>query len=395
MKRPLTHTLVIGTMLGAWTYAQQASPTQRSRDLEAKELAVPFTGITANGQIESGLFGLTSTGVSTEPVRKAAEGFLAALTAEQRQKTTFAHDADEWRSWANQSAYWPRGVSFGEMSAAQREAALGLMRASLSARGVTLTENIRKLNHTLGELQNNDFTVHNDGRYHLTVMGAPSATEPWGWQFDGHHGIVNYFVLGDQVVMSPFFAGSEPVVAKTGRYAGTEILNDEARKGLAMVNALTEAQRSKAVLSFSKTGNNILTQAWSDNVVLDYAGVRGAELSGSQREQLLALIEQYVGNMSEGHAAVRMAEVKAHLDRTYFAWIGKTDADAVFYYRVHSPVLLIEFDHQTPVGLRHVYPPGVPFRGHIHAVMRTPNGNDYGKDLLRQHYQQHPHTAAR
>ena len=154
------------------------------------------------------------------------------------------------------------------------------------------------------------------------------------------------------------------MVAKSGKYAGTEILRDEARRGLAMVNALTEAQRGKAVLNVSKPGNNILTQAWSDNVVLDYAGVRGTELNGSQREQLLALIEQYVGNMREGHAAVRMAEVKAHLDRTYFAWIGKTDADAVFYYRVHSPVLLIEFDHQTPVGLRHIYPPGVPFREH-------------------------------
>jgi hypothetical protein len=119
MKRQLTHTLVIGTMLGAWTYAQPASPAQRSRDLEAKELAVPFKGITANGQIESGLFGLKSTGVSTEPVRKAAEGFLAALTAEQRQKTTFAHYADEWRSWANQSSYC-RAASAGEMSDAAR-----------------------------------------------------------------------------------------------------------------------------------------------------------------------------------------------------------------------------------------------------------------------------------
>jgi hypothetical protein len=391
MRRLIVHAGIVALLLGTWAFAQAPRRVEefekRSRDLEAKELAVPFKGITANGQIEPGLFSLKSTGVSTEPVRKAAEAFLAALTAEQRQKTTFAHDANEWRSWANQSSYWPRGVSFGEMNDAQRDAALGMMRASLSARGLALTENIRKLNYTLGELQNNDFTTHNDGRYHLTVMGTPSATEPWGWQFDGHHGIVNYFVLGDQVVMSPFFVGSEPVVAKSGKYAGTEIMRDEARKGL--------AQRGKAVLNVSKPGNNILTQAWSDNVVLDYAGVGGTELTGAQRQLLLDLIEQYVGNVREGHAAVRMAEVKAHLDRTFFAWIGKTDADAVFYYRVHSPVLLIEFDHQTPVGLRHIYPPGVPFKEHIHAVMRTPNGNDYGKDLLRQHYLQHPHTAAR
>jgi hypothetical protein len=86
-----------------------------------------------------------------------------------------------------------------------------------------------------------------------------------------------------------------------------------------------------------------------------------------------------------------MADVRAHLDRTYFAWIGPTDADSVFYYRIHSPVILIEFDHQRPVGTRQLIDPSRATRQHIHAVVRTPNGNDYGKDLLRQHYLQHPH----
>ena len=95
--------------------------------------------------------------------------------------------------------------------------------------------------------------------------------------------------------------------------------------------------------------------------------------------------------MRDGHARVRMSEVEARLGDTYFAWIGGTADDSVYYYRVHSPVILIEFDHETPVGLRHMYPAGVPYREHIHSVVRTPNGNDYGKDLLRQHYAQHPH----
>jgi hypothetical protein len=95
--------------------------------------------------------------------------------------------------------------------------------------------------------------------------------------------------------------------------------------------------------------------------------------------------------MTDGQARVKMSEIERHLDRTTFAWIGKTAANSVFYYRIHSPVILIEFDHQSPVGLR---PPGgspLPNREHIHVVVRTPNGNDYGKDLLRQHYAQHPH----
>jgi Protein of unknown function (DUF3500) len=86
-----------------------------------------------------------------------------------------------------------------------------------------------------------------------------------------------------------------------------------------------------------------------------------------------------------------MTEVEAHLDSTYFAWIGESSDDAVFYFRIHSPVILIEFDHQRPAGLRHLFPSSAPMREHIHVVVRTPNGNDYGKDLLRQHYEQHKH----
>jgi hypothetical protein len=53
-------------------------------------------------------------------------------------------------------------------------------------------------------------------------------------------------------------------------------------------------------------------------------------------------------------------------------------------------VVLIEFDHQRPAVLRHLYP-NAPMRQHVHVVVRTPNGNDYGKDLLRQHYERHKH----
>ena len=95
--------------------------------------------------------------------------------------------------------------------------------------------------------------------------------------------------------------------------------------------------------------------------------------------------------MDDGHARVKMEEVRSHLDNTWFAWIGKTDPGSVFYYRVHSPVVLIEFDHQKPVGTRHLLDPAMPSVQHIHTVVRTPNGNDYGKDLLRQHLASQPH----
>lgn len=359
--------------------------------MEARVLAEPFKGITANGTVEPGLFEIRQTGVSTAPIVRAAEAFLAALTPEQRAKTLFPVDDDEWRKWANVHLYPRQGVSFDEMTEMQKDVARGLLAASLSAKGLKLSRDIMHLNETLAELNDNNFVEYGEGKYWLTVMGAPSTTEPWGWQLDGHHLIVNYFVLGDQVVMTPAFWGSEPAVAASGKYAGTRIMDDEQRAGLAMVRSLTPQQRERAILEPKKTGNNIRAQLFSDNIVLDYAGVPVASFTASQKRQLVDLIGLYIGNLRDEHARIHLADVEARLDDTYFAWIGETNDDSVFYYRIHSPVVLIEFDHQTPVGLTHLYPRGVPYREHIHAVVRTPNGNDYGKDLLRQHYERHPH----
>jgi hypothetical protein len=331
-----------------------------------------------------------STGVSTEPVRVATERFLAALTDEQRRRTTFPVDDVEWRKWMNQSFYVRQGASFKEMSEAQRAAAFGLLGAALSAKGLKLSQDIMKLNHTLGELNHDNFVEYDEGLYWITVMGTPSPREPWGFQLDGHHLILNYFVLGDQVVMTPAFFGSEPTYAAAGKYKGTRVMKPEQDAGLEFMKSLTPEQRKTATLRVSKTGNDNLTEAFKDNVVLDYAGIPVRTLKASQKRQLLTLIGLYVHNMRDDQARVRIDEVAARIDDTYFAWIGGTEADSVFYYRIHSPVLLIEFDHQKPANLRHLYP-DVPYREHIHSVVRTPNGNDYGKDLLRQHYAAQPH----
>jgi hypothetical protein len=383
--------LAVGLSL-TWTVLAQSDRVARfpamSRAAEERGLAEPFKGITTHGEPVRGLFPVRSTGVSTEPVRVAAEKFLAALSDEQRRKTQYAVDDVEWRKWMNVSFYVRQGVSFDEMSEAQREAAFGLMRASLSAKGLKLSRDIMKLNRTLGELNNDNFVEYDEWLYWITVMGTPSATEPWGWQLDGHHLVVNYFVLGDQVVMTPSFFGSEPARANAGKYKGTVVMQDEQDAGLAFLKALTKEQRAAATLRASKTVNDNLTEAFKDNVVLDYAGVPVRTLDAGQKRQLLQLIGLYVHNMRDEHARVRIDEVNARLDETYFAWMGGAEADSVYYYRIHSPVILIEFDHQRPANLRHLYP-DVPYRDHIHAVVRTPNGNDYGKDLLRQHYAEH------
>jgi Protein of unknown function (DUF3500) len=361
----------------------------RSTQAEEKGLAEPFKGITTNGNIQKDLFGIRSTGVTTEPVRMAADAFLQSLNPDQKKRTKFLVGDNEWRKWMNQDFYVRQGVGFMEMSESQRKSAFDLMNASLSAKGLKLSQDIMKLNYTLGEI-NDDYHRYGEWLYWITIMGEPSATEPWGWQLDGHHLIINYFVIGDQVVMTPLFVGSEPVIAETGKYKGITILQDEQDQGLGMLRSLNEKQKKEAVLTTSKEGNNNLTEAFKDNVVMDYAGVNVSSFSSDQKNQLLSLVRLYVDNMDAGHARVKMEEVEKYINQTWFAWIGGSEDNSVYYYRVHSPVILIEFDHQKPVGTTKLFGTA-PHRQHIHAVVRTPNGNDYGKDLLRQHYQQHPH----
>lgn len=363
---------------------------QRSATAEEKGLAESYRGIAIDGAMQEGLFPIRSTGVSTAPVREATYTFISTLTKEQRSRTLYPVDDPEWRKWMNQHFYVRQGISFEEMSEVQREAAFGLLRVSLSAKGMQLSRDIMRLNHTLGELKDNDFFEYGEWRYSITVMGEPSVTEPWGWQLDGHHLIVNYFVLGDQVVMSPSFFGSEPVKAESGKYEGVEILQEEQDAGLAFMRSLTREQQVTATLATEKDGNFNLGEAFRDNIDIDVTGIAAGDLSAEQRSDLLGLIALYVGNMDEGHAAVKMEEIAEHIDDTHFTWIGGTGDNAVYYYRILSPVVMIEFDHQRPANLRHIYPP-VPNRQHIHTVIRTPNGNDYGKDLLRQHLKQHAH----
>ena len=352
---------------------------------ERKAIEEGFKGMTTDGKVIPDLYEIKSTGVSTEPIRKAALAFIEGLTEQLKEKTLFKVDDDEWRKWANQHSYVRQGVSFAEMDDAQRKLAFVMMESSLSARGLQTTRDIMRLNETLAELKDS-WDGYGEWLYHITIMGEPSEAKPWGWQFDGHHAAINYFVLGDQVVMSPVFLGSEPVKAESGKYKGTVIMQEEQDQGLAFMRSLSPEMQKAATISSEKGPTNNLAEAFKDNLIVDNVGLKGSDLDDGAKKKLLELIAVYINHQKEGHAKVRLEEVAEHIDDTYFAWIGETADDAVFYYRIQSPVIFIEFDHQRPIGLTRT---GIPTRNHIHAVIRTPNGNDYGKELLRQHYEKH------
>ena len=285
--------LVVLLGLAVW------NPVAASRVLwpvvENVMLGEPFLGVTADGETEPDLFHIRATGVSTEPIREAAVTFLASLTPEQRGRTLFPVDDLEWRRWANISISTRQGVGLLEMDAAQTAAAFGLLAATLSARGFETSRSIMRLEGHLADLMD-DHNEYGERRYWFTVMGEPLASGPWGWQLDGHHLIVNCFVLGDQVVLTPTFMGSEPPRADTGRFAGTAILEEELAAGLALINALDDEQRAVAIIDPHKTANNNRGELFQDNAVVPYEGLRLGELDDAQRETALELVGLYTSN---------------------------------------------------------------------------------------------------
>jgi hypothetical protein len=376
-------TVAIRRPLRAPPRIDTSTVSQPLQDLFAgwhKSLAQSFKGLTADGEIVPGLFPLRATGVSLQPMRDAVAAFIASLGAEQRKAVFFDVDSDVWRTWSNIHRNLMRhGLCLVDLSEKKRELVYEILRVSLGAQAYETARNAMRLNETLAEMTGLPLEF-GEYFYWISLFGEPSADKPWGWQLDGHHCNINCFVLGDQIMLSPMLLGAEPTLAESGKYAGLTVLRAEEARGWAFMQALTPAQRAAATIGMGLPFDGFAS-GFQDNVVIPYAGVVAADMTAEQRTMLLDLFKLYTDRLAPAHAQVRLDEVKAHLDQTYFAWIGEFTEVAPFYYRVHSPVIFIEFYHQPGVAL-----PNTGYsRRHAHALMRTPNGNDYGRALLRQY----------
>jgi hypothetical protein len=351
----------------------------------------PFRGVATSDGVRPGLFPLRATGVDVTGARGAAQDYLRALTRSELAEGRLPMDDVTWRHWANGARYFLRhGLCLEELDHGRRRLVLEILRASLSDAGFIQVVDLMHLNLTIGELRGEEDLL-NEWLYWFTVYGEPERGGPWGWQLDGHHVNVNCAFVGDQMVLTPTFLGAEPVVAEAGKYAGTKAFRREEAVGQELFTGLSGRQRSQAVIA-DALPPDLFVGAFRDNFELNHQGLPFTDLTADQYAVATELVHLYVGRAGDGHARVRMDEVLARRDETYFAWIGHGGPDDVFYYRVHSPVILIEFEHQAGV----MFDNDVPSRRHIHTVVRTPNGNDYGTDLLRQHHERfhrRPDTA--
>jgi len=373
-------------------------PVREIIDERAAQLNRPFLGVTTDGVVRGGLR-VDGPKVSTQPITDAALAFLDALAPEQAERATFPMDAIEWRTWFNvHMNHFRHGVMLEDLTPPVRELGLDLLRATLSARGFDQARSIMRLNELQAQLTG-DHEAFGEWPYFLSIFGSPGGNEPWGWQIDGHHLCVNTVVFEDRMVMTPTFMGAEPRRVRLGPFAGISLFDPEETLGLDLIRSFDTTQRGRAIIHPSIHPDDIPVHlqngfdgriaggAFHDNLVAPYQGVAGADMTDGQRRILVALAGTYVGWAGDGHTEVRMSEVTAHLDETWFSWYGQFGDESPFYYRVHSPVILIEFDHHPGVAFDNE----VPSRHHVHTVVRTPNGGDYGADLLAQHHEQFDH----
>ncbi|KJK12395.1 hypothetical protein UB45_09085 [Terrabacter sp. 28] len=356
-----------------------------------------FRGVTENGTIRRGLYPLTPPEPGEEaPVAQmvaAAEDLLAALDDDARERVRFVVDAVEWQTWANpEFMQFDTGLRLDGQPQDVRDKALALVRASLSPEGYELAHAMMLINGFLGEVVDLP-TVLNEFSYNIALYGRPDLHAPWGWQLFGHHCAVNCLVVEGRMLLSPVFLGSEPDEIDAGPRAGLrDVFADRIALGLRLMAALDDSQRQAAVVYEQMVDPAMpegrvhpgderhLAGAFQDNRVIPFEGVRVAELSAEAQSAALQIAASFVRLLPDGPRAARMREIEAHLDETWFSWIGGSEPGDVFYYRLQSPVLVAELDHHCGVFLDY----DTPQTFHIHTVMRTPHGNDYGRSWVRQ-----------
>ena len=311
---------------------------------------------------------------------------------DQRQRERSLHhiDSQEWRTWSNpEFLLSDKGIRLDEVNKDLRDAVLQVLEASLSPQGYEKAVAAMRINAFLGDLCHAP-AILNEFSYNFVIFGRePSATEPWGFSFYGHHLCLNAFFYQTQMVLSPWFTGAEPNLVDDGRHKGSRILQQEEVLGLRLMQSLPSDVQSRAQIykqmkdpamprgRWNHDDQRHLCGAYRDNRVVPYEGVRLAELTLAQQDVAVGILEEYLLYLPDRARSLRLSEIKSWFHETYFCWIGGfTDTDP-FYYRIQSPVVIVEFDHHAGVFLTNKE----PAKFHIHTLLRTPNGGDYGMAL--------------
>ena len=327
---------------------------------------------------------ITNVQCTAQHLSDKANDFLNTLSAELKSKTLFSLNDSE-RMNMNYVPIERKGPTFHDFNEKQKHAALDLLKASLSNQGYHKSTEIMQLENVLFMIENNTTkkpegkTYRDPLNYHLCIFGKPSPNDFWGWRFEGHHISLNFTSTKGKIISStPSFFGSNPAIVTIDEQKGKEILKSETDLGFKLVNSLTPDQLKVAKFSDVPPGD-IITGNKRKVENIETKGIRYTSLTEDQKKTFMALLNVYIDNYDLDFANTFRDKIKkAGIDKLYFAWAGSLKPGTGHYYRIYGPVLLIEYDNTQ----NHA--------NHVHTVVRDLT-NDYGEDILREHYKTDHH----
>lgn len=305
-----------------------------------------------------------------------ANDFLGLLDEPQKARAQYSFEDEERFNWH----FVPRqrnGISFNNFTDKQRQAALDLLKTSLSAQGYQKAVNIMALENVLREVESRgqDDTYRDPLNYYLTIFGTPDVDKVWTWRLEGHHISINFSSSNGEIVSStPTFWGSNPAIVRTGSFTGRQVLKQETDLGFTLVNSFDQDQLKIVVVSPVApaeiiTGNKRVAE------LQEPSGLGYTNMNEVQKKLFLQLMNVYVKNYQLGFAKKLMSKIKnAGLENLSFAWAGSLQPGAGHYYRIQGPMLLIEYDNTQNNA------------NHVHTVVRDLT-NDFAEDILKEHYQ--------
>ena len=307
---------------------------------------------------------------------QAADALLASLTEDQRSKTTFGLEDDRRFEYR----YTPRaraGLALKDMTAEQRTLAHALLKTGLSVRGYTAATQIIELEDVLRDLERGSI-VRDPELYYVCIFGVPGKGA-WGWKFEGHHLSTNFTIVGERpIVFAPAFLGANPAIVRDGPKKGLRPLRDEEEIARELMAAFTDQQRKQVIFDVTAP-REMITAESRESKPLEPGGLAMREMTPSQKRILERLLDVYLGRMTGEVAKSRLEALRqAGMERITFGWAGGLDVGGPHYYRIQGPTFLVEYDNTQNNA------------NHIHSVWRD-FGNDFGRDLLREHYRMAPH----
>jgi Protein of unknown function (DUF3500) len=311
-----------------------------------------------------------------DALRVTARRFVDALDDAGRKAALSEFGTSDRKVWSYLPGPRP-GVAVGDLSDAARGAFDELLEGTLSAMGAHRTRQVMNLDDVLREVERSagkaGWHRRSSDRYWVRVLGNPD-DDVWAWHLGGHHVGIHATVVGNGIAVTPCFLGTNPAVVRSGPHAGLQVLREEESLARDLLGAFTEDQLAVAVVSRTAP-NDIATR--NDPVAnpdVVPAGLRYADMDGSQAQRLQALVGWYLGRATEPVANEAWRSVAdAGIGKVSFAWAGPTTVGAPHYYAVKGETFLLEYDN-TQDGANHA-----------HSVWRDLR-RDWGTDLLAEHH---------